>query len=45
MRALVIFGHNLVIQLIIGVFLFILYLVLLAPVIANLLRQAPGLIQ
>lgn len=44
-RALVIFGHNLVIQLIIGVILFIIYLAFLAPAIASLLRQAPGLLQ
>lgn len=41
-RALVIFGHNLVIQLIIGVFFFILYLVLLAPLIARLITQVTG---
>jgi len=44
-RALTIFGHNLVIQLIIGVFFFILYLVFLAPVIASMLQQVPGLLQ
>jgi hypothetical protein len=43
-RALVIFGHNLVIQLIIGLVLFILYLILLAPVIAGLINQiAPAI--
>ncbi len=44
-RAITVFGHNLVIQLIIGVVLFILYLVILAPVIAQLLRSAPGMLQ
>lgn len=39
-RALTVFGHNLVIQLIIGVVLFILYMLLLAPVIAQLIQQA-----
>jgi hypothetical protein len=44
-RAWTIFGHNLVIQLIIGVFFFILYLVFLAPMIASMLQQVPGLLQ
>ncbi len=44
-RALTIFGHNLVIQLIIGALLFILYLALLAPLVASLINQASGLVQ
>ena len=44
-RAWTIFGHNLVIQLIIGVFILILYLVFLAPMIASMLQQVPGLLQ
>jgi hypothetical protein len=38
-RALTIFGHNLVIQLIIGAVFFILYLLLLAPFVAQLFQQ------
>lgn len=44
-RALSVFGHNLVIQLIIGVLLFIVYLLLLAPIIAQLLGGASGMLQ
>jgi hypothetical protein len=43
-RALVIFGHNLVIQLILGVILFLLTLLFLGPVIAQLISQGTGLV-
>ena len=43
-RALTIFGHNLVIQLIVGVILFIISLVFLGPVFAQLFNQATGLV-
>lgn len=41
-RALTIFGHNLVIQLILGALLMILYLAILAPVLVQLFRQMSG---
>ncbi len=43
-RALVIFGHNLVIQLIVGVILTLIALLFLGPVIAQLVSQGTGLV-
>ena len=44
-RALTVFGHNLVIQLILGVILLIILLILFGPTIAQLMSQAPGLVR
>jgi len=43
-RALVIFGHNLVIQLILAVILFVISLIFLGPVLAQLFSQTSGLV-